>query len=57
MTSKDKLFTRTYSVDEGEVVVVGNRRDIANLVPGVIEAEVLFRDGELVDAHITRFKQ
>jgi hypothetical protein len=57
MTNKDKLFTRTYQSDDAEVVVVGNRRDIGDLVAEVVEAEFVFRDGELIEAHIVRFKQ
>jgi hypothetical protein len=58
MTNKDSLFTRSYDGDTNEeVVVVGNRRDIADPVPEVIEAEFVFRNGELFTAHVLRFKQ
>jgi hypothetical protein len=55
--NKDKLYTRTYPWEHGEVVVVGNRRDIADPVREVIEAEFIFRNGELFTAHVLRFKQ
>jgi hypothetical protein len=44
MTNKDKLFTRTYSWEDEEIVVVGNRGHIADTVPEVIECEVVFRN-------------
>jgi hypothetical protein len=54
--NKDSLFTRTYQAEAGEeVVVIGNRKDISDNVLEVIEAEFIFRDGVLVDAHIVRF--
>jgi hypothetical protein len=55
---KDSLYTRTYEGDTGEtVVVIGNRRDIADPVTEVVEAEFIFRNGELLTAHVLRFKQ
>jgi hypothetical protein len=54
--SKDQLFTRTYPWEQGEVVVVGNRRSIADEVPEVIEAEFVFEHGKLITAHVLRFK-
>jgi hypothetical protein len=55
--SKDKLYTRTYPWEHGEVVVIGNRRDIADPIHEVIEAEVVFRNDALITAHTLRFKQ
>ena len=58
MTNKDSLFTRSYDGDTNEeVVVVGNRRDLGHRVPEVIEAEFVFFCGELITAHVLRFRQ
>jgi hypothetical protein len=46
------LHTRTYEAVTGEtVVVVGNRRDLFDNVPRIIECEFVFRNGKLVTAH------
>jgi hypothetical protein len=56
--SKDQLFTRTYEAVTGEtVVVIGNRRDLSDEVPEIIECEFVFRDGKLVTAHVLQFEQ
>lgn len=52
----NKLFVRSYAGDVGEtVVVIGNRRAIGDDVGEVIEAEFVFRSGELFTAHILKF--
>jgi hypothetical protein len=52
----NRLYVRSYAWDEGEVVV-GNRRDISDPVPEVIETEFVFRGGELLTTHVLEFKQ
>ena len=54
---KHQLYTRAYEGDNGEeVVVIGNRQNISDPVDTVIEAEFVFRNGELITVNAIRFK-
>ncbi len=54
---KHQLYTRTYEGDNGEeVVVIGNRKDISDPVENVMEAEFVFRNGELTAVNPIQFK-
>ena len=47
----NKIFTRIYEGDNGEVVVVVGTREHCGLQQ-YVETEFVFKDGELVQAHI-----
>lgn len=54
---KHQLYARTYEGDSGEeVVVIGNRKDISDPVENVMEAEFVFRNGELTAVNPIQFK-
>lgn len=55
---KNQLYTRAYEGDNGkEVVVIGNRTDISDPVDNIMEAEFVFRNGELISLKRVVFNQ
>jgi hypothetical protein len=54
----NQLYTRTYEGDNGEeVVVIGNRKDITDPVENVMEAEFVFRNGDLITVNAVQFRK
>jgi hypothetical protein len=55
---KNQLHTRTYEGGNGEeVIVVGNRKDVSDPVEGVMEAEFVFRNDELISVNAVQFRK